>query len=318
MKASLKYSVSLLFCILTFPAFAQEKHLPLKIGIIADVHKDLMHDADLRLTSFISEMKQLYPDFIIQLGDFCQPKEHNRAFLSIWDTYPGRRLHVVGNHDTDGGFTKDSTLAFLGSPASYFSFDLKGFHFIILDGNEVNPSPDKTPGYPRFIGKEQLIWLRLDLAMSHFPTIVFSHQPLLTGLDNSADVFSLLKSSGSLNPKGKVIACFNGHDHANQAKLVDGIWFIEINSMSYDWLGEAFAHKSYPDSIHQKYPYIQYTAPYRDPLWAVVEFDSKGEIRITGRKSDFVGPSPQDLNHPGKGYGLSFSASIMDTVLTFK
>ncbi len=46
-----------------------------KIGLIADVHKDIMHDADERLVAFLDEMKIKKPDFLLQMGDFCTPKE---------------------------------------------------------------------------------------------------------------------------------------------------------------------------------------------------------------------------------------------------
>jgi len=277
-----------------------------------------MHDADIRLGSFIHSMIAHQPDFIIQLGDFCQPVAKNREFLNIWNSYPGHRYHVLGNHDMDGGFTRDSAVSYLGSAGRYYSFDRGGFHFVVLDCNEVNPSPGRPPGYARYVGKEQQEWLRGDLKKAGLPTVVFSHQPVRTGIDNPDEIMNILVESGKANPAGRVIACFNGHDHANQAKQVSNIWFIQVNSMSYDWLGDEYKHVSYPDSIHTRYPYIQYTAPYRDPLWGLVTIWTDGRIRLSGRQSDWVGPSPSELGHPGKGSGLEFSAEIMDTILDFK
>ena len=46
---------------------------PLRFGLCADVHKDIMHDADSRLKAFIDDAKDKDLDFIIQLGDFCRP-----------------------------------------------------------------------------------------------------------------------------------------------------------------------------------------------------------------------------------------------------
>ena len=43
----------------------------LNFGIVADVHKDLMPDANARLEKFIDEAIDRKVDFIIQLGDFC-------------------------------------------------------------------------------------------------------------------------------------------------------------------------------------------------------------------------------------------------------
>lgn len=289
-----------------------------RFGMMTDVHKDIMHDADQRLGSFIREMTAVQPDFIIQLGDFCQPVAKNREFVDIWNSYPGAKYHVLGNHDMDGGFSRDSTVSFYRSPGRYYSFDRDGFHFVVLDANDVNPSPGRQPGYSKHIGKEQQDWLKKNLDGSKFPAIIFSHQPLNSGLDNSREILDLLKEVNVINPAGKVIACFNGHDHADQVKQINGIWFIQVNSMSYDWLGDQWVHTSYPDSIHQQFPYIKYTAPYKEPLWALVTVSSDGRIRISGRQTEWVGPSPVELKHPGKGGGLEFSAGIRDTVLEFR
>ncbi len=294
----------------------QEKPVTtVRFGLMTDVHKDIMHDADQRVQSFVNEMIALQPDFNIELGDFCQPVAKNREFLKIWNSYPGPKYTVLGNHDMDGGFTRDSTVSFYRAKGKYYSFDKGDFHFVVLDANEVNPSPSRAAGYAHYIGTEQQEWLRKDLGKSKHPTVVFSHQPLPTGIENSKEIMNLMAEAGKINPAGKVIACFNGHDHADQVKKIGDIWFIQVNSMSYDWLGDPYAHKSYPDSVHAKYPAIQYTAPYKDPLWALVTLSSDGTIKIQGKKSVWVGQSPMELKHPGKGIGLKFSTAIQDTIL---
>ena len=80
---------------------------PLRIGICADPHQDIMHDAEQRLQVFIDRVKTEKVDFIIQMGDFCVPKKENMEFLHIWKQWKGTNYHVIGNHDTDGGFTRE-------------------------------------------------------------------------------------------------------------------------------------------------------------------------------------------------------------------
>ena len=147
-------------------------HHRLRFGLCADVHKDIMHDADERLRVFIDRMIQEPVDFIVQLGDFCRPYDHNRAFLDVWGSFPGKRFHVLGNHETDGGFTRDQVTAHWGSPGRYYSRDMGGYHLIMLDGNGEREG--RPPGYPRYIGDQQLDWLRNDLAGATAPTLVFS------------------------------------------------------------------------------------------------------------------------------------------------
>ena len=148
----------------------------LRFGLIADVHKDIMHDADERLQAFIDESQKRSLDFIMQLGDFCIPNERNRGFLNIWREYKGDRYHVLGNHDTDGGYTREQTVAWWNMKSKYYSFDKGHIHFVVLDGNDPNPKP--WSGYHRYIGEEQMQWLKRDLEQTDLPTIIISHQTL--------------------------------------------------------------------------------------------------------------------------------------------
>jgi calcineurin-like phosphoesterase family protein len=267
-------------------------------GICADVHKDIMHDADARLDVFIREASKRNVDFIVELGDFCRPYDYNLDFLKIWNSFPGDKYHVIGNHEMDGGFSKDQVVRYLNSPGRYYSFDKNGYHFIVLDGNDQNPSPDKSPGYSRYIGDEQRNWLINDLKSTQSPVILFSHQSLENdGIENRQQIRSILESENKSAGFKKVIACFSGHHHTDYAKNMNGIIYIEINSMSYQWVGEKYQMIRFSKEIDSKYPSIKYTIPYKDPLYAFIEINDK-EIVITGKKSSFVGPGPEELGMP--------------------
>ena len=77
------------------------QHKVVRFGICADVHKDVMHDADQRLQAFVGEMNESDVDFIVELGDFSQPQDYNSSFLNVWNSYEGPSFHVLGNHDMD-------------------------------------------------------------------------------------------------------------------------------------------------------------------------------------------------------------------------
>jgi predicted phosphodiesterase len=269
-----------------------------RFGICADIHKDIMHDADARLKTFINEASHKDLDFIIELGDFCRPYDYNLYFLKIWNIFPGEKYHVIGNHERDGGFSKEQVVEYMNSPARYYSFNKNGYHFIVLDGNDLNPSPDKAPGYPRFIGEEQKNWLINDLKSTNSPVILFSHQSLENdGIENREQIRSILESENQSAGFKKVIACFSGHHHTDYAKDINGINYIEINSMSYQWVGEKYQVVRFSKEIDNKYPSIKYTIPYRDPIYAFIEINDK-RIIIRGKKSSYVGPGPSEMGMP--------------------
>jgi len=265
----------------------------IRFGLIADVHQNTMHDGFQRLTAFINGMNEAKVDFICQLGDFCWPHEPNRKFMDQWNDFKGARYHVLGNHDMDHGFTRDQTEAFYGMPGKYYSFNQKGVHFIVLDGNEPG---GKSSGYKRFISATQLDWIAQDLSKTSLPTIAFIHQGLddpASGIENSEAVRRVFEQSKTADGRSKVVACFCGHHHDDQARQINGIHYIRINSASYYWMGEKFKHEVYGKEIHEKYAWISSTAPYAETLWAIVEIDLNSKsLTVIGKKTAWVGPSP--------------------------
>jgi len=293
---------SLGMILLLFLAVSCSQKRIVRFGVCADVHKDIMHDANQRLQVFVNEMNEKDVDFIVQLGDFCQPQEYNSSFLAIWNTFQGPAYHVLGNHDMDNSngerYSREYARDYLNIPAQYYSFDQNGYHFVVLDGNDVKDPPQK--GYAHYIGAEQQAWLKEDLSKAKFPAIIFSHQSLEDpgGVENAEDVREILEDANRQSKKKKVIASLSGHHHIDYSEEINGIHYVQINSMSDYWMGGDYLQVRYSKEIDEKYPYIKYTAPYQDPLFALVEIDSKGVIRITGRESTWVGPSPWDLNYP--------------------
>ncbi len=290
--------------LLVFPmslkALSQSQKENLKFGVCADVHKDIMHDSDIRLQTFISKASERDLDFIIQLGDFCRPYEYNREFLSIWNSYDGDKYHVIGNHEMDGGFSRKQVIDFWDIPKQFYSVDNNGFHIVVLDGNDKNLSKDKASGYARFIGEKQMEWLKSDLLSTKLPCLIFSHQTLENnddGIENRQEIRELFEAENERSGFNKIMACFSGHHHTDYVAEINDIYYIQINSMSYEWLGEKYQTIRYSEEIDKEFPYIKYTVPYKDPLFAFVEISNKN-INIEGVKSSFVGLSPKELGCP--------------------
>ncbi|MGE4633337.1 MAG: metallophosphoesterase, partial [Planctomycetota bacterium] len=152
-------------CSLALPAAARAATArlakPVRLGLIADLHHDVMHDAPARLDVFLEAMAADPPDAIIQLGDFAQAKKQNRPLVEKFKKAHPVTLHVIGNHDTDGGLSFDQVLQEWRMKSRYYRHDVKGLRLIVLDGNER--PPDHKGGYPSHIGPQQIEWLKKEL-----------------------------------------------------------------------------------------------------------------------------------------------------------
>lgn len=307
-----------------------------KFGVFADLHVDIMHDTQERLQKFLDTCHQEDVDFIIQLGDFCYPDDNRKvvckpehmpvnianavrvktyadkpAILRMFNDFPKPSYHVLGNHDCDM-CTKQEQLAFMEAKnGSYYSFDMGGFHFIVLDTNYIRTSDGRYIAYENSnyfeagfsdeiqrenVSPEQIEWLKKELAQTQYPSIIFSHAGFaLEGapswaVTNHRELRQIFREA----PKG-VAACFNGHNHIDMCTKEEGIWYVQINSMDCMWLDvDYICEGRYGAQIDEKYPNIKYTAPYKDPVFAIVTMDEKG-MQIKGTQSRFVGPSPEEL-----------------------
>ena len=259
----------------------------LRFGLNADPHllgrRAAGNEANFK--QFVDQMKQFKPDFAIDLGDFgCQISEgqtthkmHDgqlealKHHVAVFGQLKCPRYHVMGNHDVGwlkGGdeeitpdhligrghagedITKQEFLDVTDTKHRYYSFDVRDFHFIVLDGN--NPADKSSP--PR--GKDGLVggywidamqkeWLAEDLAKHRQkPKIVFCHEELHhtpergsgqggdnpfaavgkqhSYIDNGWEVRKLFAEDG------RVLACFFGHKHRNRWTVYDGTNYITM------------------------------------------------------------------------------------------
>lgn len=313
--------------ILSFtPSIGEKSALKnLTFGIVADVHKDLMPDADKRLETFITKSKERQVDFIVQLGDFCMADKKNKDFLAIWNQFKGAKYHVLGNHDMDK-HSKQEMLDFWGMPKTYYSYDFGGYHFIVLDANFIYKD-GKFTDYNKanfyiddsartFINDEQIEWFKADLESTKLPTIVFSHQSLWHYKWGVKNRLTLQKSMEI--HKEKVICCFNGHNHIDYHRHMNGIDYIEINSMSYHWMSNKYKSKERFAKEHYKtYKWLPNVAAYEKPLYTFVTLNPKGILTVEGIKSNWISPSPYEMGMKKGFEGMRLSAEISDYSIDF-
>jgi len=278
---------------------------PIKLGMIADLHQDVMHDGPARLKVFLDAMKEEKPDALLQLGDFAYPTKKNEVVAKAFEKAHPRALHVLGNHEIDGGHSFDQVAKLWGMKGRYYTENVNGLDLVVLDCNE-KPKNHKG-GYPAHIGQEQLEWLAKQLKTLKGPILVISHQPLAGpgSIDNAGEVQTLLEAAAD-----KVLLAVNGHTHIDHVARVGRISYLHVNSASYKWVGGSHRNKSYPAEVHSKFRWVEYTCPYRDSLFATLTIDPEnGRIEVKGRESQWVGKSPSQLAIPTK-YGLTNGKEI--------
>ena len=282
-------------CSLALPATARAAirslTKPVKLGLIADLHHDVMHDAPVRLAAFLEAMAVESPDAIVQLGDFAQAKKENRPLVAQFRKAHPLALHVIGNHDTDGGLTSDQVIEEWQMKGRFYRQDVGGLRLIVLDGNDRPPG--HRSGYPSHIGPQQIEWLKRELAGHEGPILVLCHQPLAgpSCIDNAKELQGILDRAAD-----RVVLAINGHTHIDDLVRAGGIHHLHVNSASYKWVGSQHRNTSYPAEIHAAHPWIGHTCPYRDALITTLTFEPKsGEVLLTGRKSEWVGKSPKQV-----------------------
>jgi Icc protein len=202
-------------------------------------------------------------DFVLQGGDHIYDAlevNFHRA-QSLMDLYVeteqviGHKVyHVLGNHDCFGIFPKSGASGHepeFGKQfyiqrfgPTYYSFDHKGVHVVVLDSIGLTPDRD----YEGRVDAEQLRWLAADLA--RMPkgqrVLVATHIPLVTALacyeplswkgtkhnwtyvDNVHEVLAVLRPYN-------VIAVLQGHSHVAERVELNGIPFITGGSVAGNW-----------------------------------------------------------------------------------
>ena len=292
-KSTLLTSFSLAFPSSILKLWAGQSEI-LRLGLITDLHRDIIHDADHRLQTFLEEMNRVQAHAKIQLGDFAIPKQGNQSFIKLFNQGNIPAFHVLGNHDMDENYSKEYAVQAFGMPSAYYAQVIQGLRILILDGNDPG-SPTTKGGYASYIGKVQQDWLNQQLADSKEPVIVISHQPIagIYTIDNALEIQNLLAVHAS-----KIILAINGHAHVDQFIKVGGVSYLHLNSASYYWVGEKHTHLSMDAKTHDSYPSLAWTCPYAAALFGVLTLDPKAKkLTLTGRKSSWIGPSPLDLGY---------------------
>jgi predicted phosphodiesterase len=225
-----------------------------RFGMVTDCHyadaapvgKRFYRESLGKLSECVDRMNAERVDFLIELGDFKDQNKpvveqktllHLQSIESVFRRFQGPRYHVLGNHDVDS-ISKQQFLSHvqntgIKSGRNYYSFNVRGLHFIVLDANYRPDGSDYDHGNFDWtnanVPDQELEWLRRDLAACPGRAIVFIHQRLDgTGpafVKNASQVRQILRASG------RVLAVFQGHDHEGDYQQIDGILYYTLKAV---------------------------------------------------------------------------------------
>ena len=311
-------------CRATATMAAEEKVV---FAIASDIHCPSIPEGGDNLTAFVKAARKHKADFMIELGDFCGLDDKSKPFRDTWNSFPGDKYHVIGNHDMDA-YNADEYVKGMGMPGRYYSFDKGNFHFIVLDGNNLFDGQTYThyqygnfyrPYEQRaYLDPEQLEWLRADLAATDKKCVIFSHQSIDTYMNNGAHVRQILEEANRDAGFKKVVLAFSGHNHSNYTKVINDIIYIQINSASYVWCDvPTNTEARYPKEINDRYGNIlKYSITYDAPLYGIVTLTDSG-VKMKGRKARFKSPQPSEVGLGDTIDGLPLVSVIEDVDMKF-
>ena len=256
-----------------------------KIGIATDLHfadkapagSRHYRESSGKLAEAVAVFKEQKVDFVVELGDIVDAAptvEVEIGYLKKIDAViksAGVPVHyVLGNHCV-ATLTKPEFFAVTGARESYYSFDVGGVHFVVLDAcfnKDMEPYGRNNFAWTDAnIPQQEQDWLKTDLAEMKLPVVVFAHQRLDLDPTESYAVKQSPSVRGILESAGNVRAVLQGHSHENELNKINGIPYCTLAAM-VEGSGEA------------------------NSAYGVLEVSSRGMVRLTGfRKQenrDFV------------------------------
>jgi 3',5'-cyclic AMP phosphodiesterase CpdA len=228
----------------------KRKRAILKIAHITDVHIRPEENAIERFKNCLNEIKKHKVDFFLNGGDSVYAVDYNHIkrerVHELWNIWENCIQEIeafpiyscIGNHDIwwaaptkdDEMYGKEYVIKRLKIPARYYSFSQKGWHFIVLDGNNKSVSLDE----------EQMQWLKNELKRlaPNTPVLVLSHYPILGVTPYwEGGMHSDYKELKTLfyEHRDKVKICLSGHNHLLDSATYNGVQYFCNGAMSGFW-----------------------------------------------------------------------------------
>ena len=236
-----------------------EKEVAFKFAFMTDVH--MSHNnaetSAAGLKQALDHAKSENVDFVIFGGDLMdldhlQPQDSVKAesvverFKSVVAESGVKAYFTIGNHDRYYTFQHEADSAGfklfeMHFGDTYYSFDHKGVHYVILNSVQIN---EETKNYS--VGPMQLEWLKADLATisPETPLVVVTHVPFqslyypaMEGMVKDVDMFSNFKEVWDLLLGYDLKVIFQGHQHLYEEMFVNRTHFVTGGAVCASWWG---------------------------------------------------------------------------------
>jgi len=220
---------------------------PIRIGLITDIHyADLdtagsrhYRDSITKVREAVEVFNEAKPDIVICLGDLIDAgatveKEyaHLETMAHEFKKLNAPSRFVLGNHCVYT-LTKQEFLKGVGQDRSYDALTQNGIRLVFLDACYTKAGEDY--GRKNYtwtdteIPAKERDWLKSVLSEDQRPTLVFVHQRL--DVEGSYGVHSAKEVRRILEDSRQVVAVFQGHNHVNDHKTINGIHYLTMNAV---------------------------------------------------------------------------------------
>lgn len=206
-----------------------------------------------KLTKCVTHLNTMDLEYVVHLGDFIDRDFKSFGVVNpIYNQLKAPKYHVLGNHDfsVSDDLKKDVPIK-MGLTSKYYDFEVKGWRYVILDGNDISfhaypKNSDEyikakeyykvnkitSPKWNGAIGPKQRSWLRgiLEKATRKSENVIlFCHFPVypenMHNLWNAEEIVAILESYSCVK------AFINGHNHRGNYAIKEGIHYLTLKGM---------------------------------------------------------------------------------------